>query len=127
MENNGYIKELPVVDKKMRGKVRKFEILCIYKNQPNLTELRDTCKKCGKPKPKTIIAVSGKPPYEESGNLYGCGIPIKLIVNIDEKGLPQLTQNISYPNNVSKSIISEAGERNRFFYGGDGSHRKWGL
>ncbi|MFZ3078038.1 MAG: hypothetical protein WA139_06295 [Candidatus Aenigmatarchaeota archaeon] len=127
MENNGYIKELPVVDKKMRGNVRKFEIICIYKNQPNLTELRDICGKCKKPNPKTTIAVSGKPPYEESGNLYGCGIPIKLIINIDEKGLPQLTQKIEYRSGLSKPIIPITKEIGKYYYAEMKSHNKWGL
>ncbi len=124
MENGIYIKKKEV-PKGLRGKVEKYEIRCMFKKHPNLTETRDTCRNCKKQNPKTEIVVpSGRTQYEDSQDFYKCGIPIKLTIKL-EKGIPQLTQNISYKGSASSTI--EIKGQDMHFYDNAKSHCKWGL
>lgn len=104
MAINDYIKEL-VVEKSLKGKIRKFEVYCPYKKIPALmNSYNKKCRDCKKQDPKTIVVVSGNPPYILTGDYFGCGVPTELNIYYEE-GKPQLKQSVS-SNNSSVNLLN---------------------
>jgi hypothetical protein len=102
MANNGYVKGIFIENKDLRGRMRKFEVYCMFKEHPNLSDAKDTCGNCRKQKPKTTIIFSGKSPYKISDDLYKCGISISLVID-NNNGKLVLNQTVQKPN--LKSIV----------------------